>query len=132
MAGLRQLGTERDILGECPTWDDRAQVLWWVDIRRPAIRRLDPVTGRFDSWDMPEMVGALALTEGLRAHPLECVDQVAPVTANLALPGAHLVIAACLLPVGRAGRRTVGFVYISGIRHIRSGISDPGCRDTPD
>jgi len=64
MAGLRQLGTERDILGECPTWDDRAQVLWWVDIRRPAIRRLDPVTGRFDSWDMPEMVGALALTEG--------------------------------------------------------------------
>jgi sugar lactone lactonase YvrE len=58
-----RVGTSRDILGECPTWDARAGVLWWVDIRRPAIRRLDPATGAFDSWDMPGMIGALALTE---------------------------------------------------------------------
>ncbi len=62
--GPRRVGTSRDILGECPTWDARAGLLWWVDIRRPAIRRLDPETGAFDSWEMPGMVGALALTEG--------------------------------------------------------------------
>ncbi|SDD26981.1 SMP-30/gluconolactonase/LRE family protein [Ruegeria marina] len=63
-AGLRREGSSRDILGECPTWDARAGVLWWVDIRRPAICRLAPATGAFDSWDMPGMIGALALTEG--------------------------------------------------------------------
>ncbi len=60
---LRRIGPQRDILGESPVWDDRAQCLYWVDIRRPALQRYVPDTGRIDSWDMPDLVGSIALTE---------------------------------------------------------------------
>jgi sugar lactone lactonase YvrE len=49
------------LLGEGPVWDERAQVLYWVDIKVPAIWRLDPVTGTTKSWPMPHRVGAIAL-----------------------------------------------------------------------
>ena len=32
---LQRMGTQTDILGESPVWDERAQCLYWVDIRRP-------------------------------------------------------------------------------------------------
>ena len=28
-----------DQLGECPLWDERERVLWWVDSRWPAVKR---------------------------------------------------------------------------------------------
>ena len=46
---LQRIGTQTDILGESPVWDDRTQCLYWVDIRRPAIRRLQADSGRIDS-----------------------------------------------------------------------------------
>ncbi|MBB3178382.1 SMP-30/gluconolactonase/LRE family protein [Variovorax sp. Sphag1AA] len=58
-----RVGTQRDILGESPLWDGRANCLWWVDIRQPAIRRLDPANGALQSWPMPALVGSIALTE---------------------------------------------------------------------
>jgi len=64
MEHLRRIGTQRDILGESPVWDDRAQVLYWVDIRKPAINRHNPATGETESWQMPDLVGAIALTQG--------------------------------------------------------------------
>ena len=60
---LRRVGSQTDILGECPLWDDRDQCLFWVDIRQPAIRRLQPSTQRVDSWEMPDLVGSIALTD---------------------------------------------------------------------
>ncbi|MBT5675102.1 MAG: SMP-30/gluconolactonase/LRE family protein, partial [Rhodospirillaceae bacterium] len=30
-----------DVLGEVPVWDANAQCLWWTDVFRPAIHRLD-------------------------------------------------------------------------------------------
>jgi sugar lactone lactonase YvrE len=63
MATLMRVGHQTDILGESPLWDERAQRLYWVDIRRPAIRRLDPLSGQVDSWPLPEMVGCIALVE---------------------------------------------------------------------
>ena len=59
---LECIGTGIDILGECPTWHPRQQALYWVDIRAPAIRCLDYRSGAVRSWDMPELVGSLALT----------------------------------------------------------------------
>lgn len=58
-----RVGAQRDILGESLVWDDRAQCLYWVDIRRPAIRRLVPASGRVDSWPMPDLVGCIALAD---------------------------------------------------------------------
>ena len=55
-----RIGPQRDVLGECPVWDADAQALFWVDIRRPALRRLDR-TGAVDTRIMPDLVGAVAL-----------------------------------------------------------------------
>jgi len=60
---LQRVGTQSDILGECPLWDGSANCLYWVDIRRPAIRRLRHDNGQVDTWTMPDLVGSIALTD---------------------------------------------------------------------
>lgn len=64
MSALRRLGTQRDVLGECPLWHVGEQALYWVDIRAPAIRRLDWASQSVRSWVMPGLVGSIALAEG--------------------------------------------------------------------
>ena len=60
---VRRMGTQMDILGESPLWDEQLQCLYWVDIREPAIRRLDSSTGHVHSWLMPDLVGSIALSD---------------------------------------------------------------------
>ena len=60
----RRIGDATDILGEGPVWCPRAQALWWVDIKAPAVRRWEAATGAVRSWPMPEPVGSLALRAG--------------------------------------------------------------------
>jgi sugar lactone lactonase YvrE len=48
-------------LGECPVWCEREQVLYWIDIREPALHRFDPQSGNDRSWRMPADIGAFAL-----------------------------------------------------------------------
>jgi sugar lactone lactonase YvrE len=48
------LGAE---LGEGPVWSGGA--LWFVDIKKPGIYRLDPANGEQRSWDAPELIGFL-------------------------------------------------------------------------
>ena len=85
-AGLRRIGTQRDVLGECPLWDERAHCLWWVDIRAPALRRLDAASGEVRTWPLPEMVGSLALTEGT-GHARDCL--LLALSSRLALFDPH-------------------------------------------
>lgn len=61
-ADVRRIGAERDILGECPLWDERRHCLWWIDIRTPALRCLHDSSGEVESWVLPELVGSIALT----------------------------------------------------------------------
>ena len=49
-------------VGESPTWDDVAQRLLWIDVRAPAVLQLDPRTSVLTRWELPEVVGALALS----------------------------------------------------------------------
>ena len=58
-----RVGGQTDILGESPIWDEREQALYWVDIRRPAIRRLDYASGEVATWPLPELVGSIALVD---------------------------------------------------------------------
>ena len=53
-------------LGECPVWSVPEQVLYWIDIRAPAMHRLDPATGENRSWPLPSRVGSFALRETRR------------------------------------------------------------------
>ena len=53
---LSRVGDQTDILGECPLWNERALALYWVDIRRPALRRLQAASGRVETWALPDLV----------------------------------------------------------------------------
>jgi sugar lactone lactonase YvrE len=48
-------------LGECPVWSVAEQVLYWVDIKAPALHRFDPATGDDTMFTMPESIGCFAL-----------------------------------------------------------------------
>src|SRR5919205_4033059 len=50
-------------LGECPVWSAEEQALYWVDIRAPALHRLDPATGADRTWPMPSRIGSFGLRE---------------------------------------------------------------------
>jgi L-arabinonolactonase len=56
-------------LGEGPIWDVEEGRLYWVDgtgrrVGNPSIWRLDPRTGRTETWSLAQDVGALALRRG--------------------------------------------------------------------
>lgn len=48
-----------DVLGESPCWAAATGLLYWVDLRAPALHRLDPATGEVRSWPMPDLIGAV-------------------------------------------------------------------------
>jgi sugar lactone lactonase YvrE len=48
-----------DQLGESPIWDEREQLLWWVDVKAPAIRCR--AGGAATSFPLPQPVGSIAL-----------------------------------------------------------------------
>jgi sugar lactone lactonase YvrE len=51
-----------DVLGECTVWCDRDQVLWWVDIRAPSLKRFNPVNGEVRTVSLSEPIGSFGLT----------------------------------------------------------------------
>ena len=53
----------RSQVGEGAVWDDRDQVLWWVDIPAGLIHRFSPSSGRNTTIDYGEPVGCLAVRE---------------------------------------------------------------------
>jgi sugar lactone lactonase YvrE len=55
-------------LGESPVWSAAEQALYWVDLRAPALHRLDVTTGATRTWPMPALIGGVVLRE--RAGPL--------------------------------------------------------------
>jgi len=44
-------------LGEGPVWDQRYNCLWFVDIKKKQLYRLDPETGDCTSWQAPAQIG---------------------------------------------------------------------------
>jgi sugar lactone lactonase YvrE len=48
------------MLGEGPLWSPAEQALWFVDIKKRHIHRLDPATGTKTTFDAPESPGFLA------------------------------------------------------------------------
>lgn len=53
----------RSTVGEGAVWDDRENVLWWVDIPAGIVYRYDPATGENRAHQVGEPVGCLALRE---------------------------------------------------------------------
>jgi D-xylonolactonase len=55
--------TERVILGESPVWDERAQVLYWVDIERGHLHECDADGSSAQITRIGERIGCVALRE---------------------------------------------------------------------
>jgi len=62
-ADFVQASAEIAMLGESPVWCPRRQVLYWVDVRAPALFALDPARGETTRWPLPEIVGGVTLAE---------------------------------------------------------------------
>ena len=54
---VRTLLPVQAMLGEGPVWVGRDAALWFVDIKRHYIHRVDPATGAAHRWDAPDQVG---------------------------------------------------------------------------
>ena len=53
--------TGPDGLGEGPMWHVGEQALYWLDILKPSLQRLDPKTGDYQQWVLPDHVGSVVL-----------------------------------------------------------------------
>jgi sugar lactone lactonase YvrE len=58
---ITRIGATKDRLGESPVWDDRTQVLYWIDSLTGVVHRLNPATGAVEEFQIPPPVGSLAL-----------------------------------------------------------------------
>ena len=54
-------------IGESPTWCADEAVLYWIDVKAPALYRLDPATGEQRSWRVDADLGGFALYSGYDA-----------------------------------------------------------------
>ena len=52
-------------IGESPTWCAAQSVLYWIDVKEPALHRYDPQGGAARRWPLASDVGAFALDEDL-------------------------------------------------------------------
>ena len=59
-----RIGSVKDRLGEGPVWDVADHALYWVDAIGRAIHRYFPASGVIDHWQVPGVIGSLALRKG--------------------------------------------------------------------
>ena len=51
-------------LGECPRWDEKEQLLYWLDINAGQLHRFNPATGQDDFLQFEEEIGCFSLRQG--------------------------------------------------------------------
>jgi sugar lactone lactonase YvrE len=99
-------------VGEGPVWDVAEQALYYIDILDKVVFRWDPASDDLKRWDLPDIVGSMALREGGGAivalssgvHSLDFTSgEVASITVN-ADPEVQLADG----KVDRAGRFVFG------------------------
>jgi L-arabinonolactonase len=61
---ISQIDTHRCIIGEGPVWDVAEQALYFIDILGKKVLRFDPATGSTRQWDVPDVIGSMALRVG--------------------------------------------------------------------
>ena len=50
-------------IGESPTWVAEEQAIYWIDVKGPALHRLDPLTLTTRRWLLPADIGGFALNQ---------------------------------------------------------------------
>ena len=60
---ITRLDLPRCKVGEGPVWDVAEQALYYIDILERKVFRWHPATGEHRAWDVPDMIGSMALRE---------------------------------------------------------------------
>ncbi len=60
---ITQLDLPRCQVGEGPVWDVAEQALYYIDILEQKVFRWNPANGDCRTWDVPDMIGSMALRE---------------------------------------------------------------------
>ena len=60
---IAKLEVPRCLVGEGPVWDVGLGLLFWIDILGRKVHKLDPVTGLTRTWEVPGIIGSMALRE---------------------------------------------------------------------
>ncbi len=60
---IHRLVAPRCLVGEGPVWDVAQQALYYVDIIGKKVHRHDPATGKSTSWEVPGVIGSMAVRE---------------------------------------------------------------------
>ena len=61
---ITRLPLPRCSVGEGPVWDEAEQALYYIDILDRRVMRWDPANGDHRSWEVPAMIGSMALRAG--------------------------------------------------------------------
>lgn len=61
---ITRLPLPRCSVGEGPVWDEGEQALYYIDILEKRVMRWDSASGDHRSWQVPAMIGSMALREG--------------------------------------------------------------------
>ena len=64
MAQAACVAHTQDVLGEVPRWHPLERALYWIDAFKPAVHRLDPASGKLESFTPPEKLGSFAPRAG--------------------------------------------------------------------
>lgn len=59
---LITIDNDRNIVGECPLWDDEKKKLYHIDIRSRNLHVLDWETGKKKTLQLPQLIGSIALS----------------------------------------------------------------------
>jgi sugar lactone lactonase YvrE len=65
MTGIEVVLDAKAIIGESPTWSPTEAVLYWIDVKAPALYRFDHATGEHRRWPVTGDVGAFTLLPDL-------------------------------------------------------------------
>jgi len=101
-------------VGEGPVWDVAEQALYYIDILEQKVFRWDPASGRLASWDVPDIIGSMALRArggaivalGTGVHTLDFASGAVEPLALLDPPDPEVQLADG--KVDRAGRFVFG------------------------
>jgi sugar lactone lactonase YvrE len=61
---ISQIDTPLCMIGEGPVWDVAEQALYFIDILGKKVLRFHPASGETRDWDVPDVIGSMALRAG--------------------------------------------------------------------
>jgi sugar lactone lactonase YvrE len=61
---ISKIDAPRCMVGEGPVWDVAEQALYFIDILGKKVLRFDPASGETRDWDVPDIIGSMALRVG--------------------------------------------------------------------